>query len=172
MFCPKCGNEMGENEKFCRKCDAEIQENNQEGRKNEYSDTSVEPNNRYSLKNDLYSSKSEERCLPAFIIGLIGSIMGIFGGFCVTMCASMAMARTGGAALLLIFGGSIVGMIGACQCLKNVKIGSILQLIGAVMIIICAYGITGADFMSILAFLLLLIGGIIGLVDHYVIKKK
>ena len=84
----------------------------------------------------------------------------------------MAMVNMGGAAFIFIFGGSVVGMIGACQCLKNVKRGSILQLIGAVMIIICAYGITGADLMSVLAFLLLLIGGIIGLVDYYVIKKK
>ena len=172
MFCHKCGNEMGDNEKYCSKCGAENKEYDGGREQNGRSAPSIEAENDYNMQHKLHRTGSEERCLPAFILGLIGSIMGIFGGFCVTMCASMAMVNMGGAAFIFIFGVSVVGMIGACQCLKNVKRGSILQLIGAVMIIICAYGITGADLMSVLAFLLLLIGGIIGLVDYYVIKKK
>lgn len=155
MFCSNCGYEMEENDRFCANCGAE---------------NMMHVNREEQLGNS--KTQSEDRCLAAFIIGLIGSIMGIFGGFCTTMCASLAMVESGFFALILIFGGSIVGMVGACQCLKNVKRGSILQLIGAALIIICAYGITGAEFMSILAFLLLLAGGIVGLVDHYVIKKR
>ena len=134
MFCPKCGNEMGENEKFCRKCGTENKEYDRGRGENETRDTPVEVNNHYNIRNDLQKSGSEERCLPAFILGLIGSIMGIFGGFCVTMCVSVA--GLSGPAFIFIFGGSIVGLIGSCLCLKNVKLGSALELIGAVMIII------------------------------------
>ena len=107
--------------------------------------------------------------LPSFILGLIGSLFGISGGFCMTMCTSLY--SSGMSAFLLIFGGSIVGLVGACKCLKDVKKGSILELIGAIMIIICAYGITGADISTVFGMLLLLIGGIIGLI-YSVFKTK
>lgn len=108
--------------------------------------------------------------LPSFILGLIGSIFGASGGLCMTMCSSLY--SSGMSAFILILGGSIVGLVGACKCLKDVKIGSILELIAAIMIIICAYGITGSDFSTIIGMLLLLIGGIIGLIYSFVKIKK
>lgn len=110
-----------------------------------------------------------QRSLPAFIVGLLGSIMGMLGGICTSMCD----LKTGGnASFILIFGGAVVGLIGACMCLNKAKTGSVLELIGAVMMIICAYGITGADIMSIFGFVLLLTGGIIGAVQAYFVKPK
>lgn len=110
-----------------------------------------------------------DKFLPSFILGLIGSIFGIFGGFCTTLCTSLS--SKGNAAFILIIGGSIVGLIGACQCLKKVRLGSILQLIAALMIIICAYGITGSDLQTVLAMLLFLFGGAIGLIRSFIVKK-
>lgn len=112
-----------------------------------------------------------DKFLPSFILGLIGSIFGILGGFCTTLCTSFSSSSRGNMAFILIIGGSIVGLIGACQCLKNVRRGSILQLIAALMIIICAYGISGADFQTVLAMLLLLFGGAIGLIRSFIVKK-
>lgn len=108
--------------------------------------------------------------IPSFILGLIGSLFGISGGFCMTMCTSLY--SSGMSAFLLIFGGSIVGLVGACKCLKDAKKGSILEIIGAIMIIICAYGITGSDISTLFGMLLLLIGGIIGLIYSISKTKK
>jgi len=63
--------------------------------------------------------------MPSFILGLIGAIFGLGGGMCMTMCSSFY--SSGNAAFILIFGGSIVGLIGACKCLKNVKSDGIKQ---------------------------------------------
>ena len=75
-------------------------------------------------------------------------------------------------AFFLIFGGSIVGLIGACRCLKKATSGSILELVAAVMLIICAYGASGSDFMTVIALLLLLVGGIVGLIFSFARKRK
>ena len=45
------------------------------------------------------------------------------------------------------------------MCLNKARTGSVLQLVGALLMIICAYGITGAEFMSIFGLILLLTGG-------------
>lgn len=145
MNCYNCGNEVDEKKIYCPKCGVKLKKRSSE------------------------DEGKIEKCLPAFIVGLLGSIFGMLGGLCVSMCD---MSTGGNAPFVLIFGGSIVGMIGACKCLKNVRIGAFLQLLGALMIIICAYGITGADIMSVFGMVLLLAGGIIGLVDYYIIKKK
>ncbi len=149
MYCNKCGNEVKEGEQFCQKCGSKVNEGN-------------------SLQNQ----KNPQKCLPAFILGLIGSIFGIFGGLCTTMCVGIASSSLGNSAFILIFGGAIIGLIGACLCLNKVKIGSIMELASALMMIICAYAITGADIMTIIALLLLLVGGVIGAVYGFVIKRK
>lgn len=145
MYCKKCGNELKEGEQFCGKCGANA------------SGTIIS------------QEKNQTKCLPAFILGLIGSIFGIFGGLCTTMCLSLS--SRGDAAFILIFGGAIVGLIGACLCLNKPKIGSVLELVSALMMIICAFGITGSDFMTVIAFLLMLVGGIIGAVYAFIIKR-
>ena len=147
MYCKKCGNQLNEGEQFCSKCGAKVNEDI-----------------------ILQDKKNPSRCLPAFILGLIGSIFGIFGGLCTTMCSFIS--SQGNAAFLLIFGGAIIGLIGACLCLNKPKIGSVLELVSAIMMIICAYGISGSDFMTIIALLLLLVGGIIGAVHSFIINNK
>ena len=106
------------------------------------------------------------KCLASFIIGLIGSIFGILGGLCTTMCS----CGGAGSAFILIFFGSIIGMIGTTLCLSKAKLGCILQIVAALMIIIQAYT-KGAEFMSIFAWILLMVAGIIGVVYCYFINK-
>lgn len=113
--------------------------------------------------------KAPVKCLPSFILGLIGGICGIFGGFCTTMCDVFG---GGNAPFLLIFCGSIIGLIGACLCLSKARIGSLLELVSGIMIMICAYGITGSGMMSVIAMLMFLFGGIIGIVYSFIIKRK
>ena len=152
MYCPNCGNELKDGAMFCGKCGMSVK---------------AGTNGQNVFKNQ----DNSQKCLPAFILGLIGSIFGILGGFCTTMCLSSFGSSSGDAAFILILGGAIVGLVGACKCLTKVKTGSILELISAVMMIICAYG-TGAEFMTVLAFVLMLIGGIIGAFQAFVMKKK
>lgn len=180
MFCSQCGNKLEENARFCPVCGKQVKRaatssekfgHNGRSEEDVGYNRAVNRNNYASGKaaNNMGTTKEYQRCLPAFIIGLIGSIFGMFGGLCVTMCDW----RTGGnAPFLLIFGGSVVGLIGACLCMSKAKTGSILELIGGVMIIICAYGITGADVMSVFAMVLLLIGGLIGIIDSFIVKHK
>lgn len=149
MYCKKCGNELTESEQFCGKCGANAKE-------------SINTSDK----------KGSMKCLPAFILGLIGSVFGIFGGLCTTMCSSVVSSSRGNAAFILIFLGAIVGLIGACLCMNKPKIGSLLELASAIMMIICAFGISGSDFMTIIALLLMLAGGIIGAVYSFLLKRK
>ena len=168
MFCSKCGRKVNDNAKFCSGCGNPIT------RKNGENIGYTQPDSRNSQETwkesgALHPQEEGQRCLPAFIVGLIGSIFGMLGGLCTTMCDM----RTGGSApFLLIFCGSIVGIIGACLCLNKAKKGAILEIISGVMVAICAYAITGADFMSVFAMVLLLASGLIGLIDSYIIKRK
>lgn len=144
MKCKNCGAKITTgNEGVCQNCGAKLPDN---------------------------KSLNQVGFLPSFIIGLIASLFGIAGGFCMTMCSSFY--TSGMEAFVLILGGSIVGLVGACKCLKNAKIGSILELIGAIMIIICAYGITGSDMQTVVAFVLFIISGVIGLIYSLVKTKK
>lgn len=147
MKCSNCGSELKSEENYCSNCGAKLKSEEQ------YCSESNEKNT------------TKIKFLPSFILGLIGSIFGIFGGMCMTMCSSFYSGSA--EALIFIVGGSVVGMIGACKCLKDTKKGSIMELIGAVMIIICAYGITGAEFQTILGLILLLISCIMGLLYTY-----
>lgn len=147
MRCKNCGYEINDGEKVCKNCGNKIQQ----------SET-------------IHNQKETTRFLPSFILGLVASLFGISGGLCTTMCNSLY--SSGISPLLLIFGGSIVGLIGACKCLSNVKIGSIIELIAAVMMIICLYGITGGDVASVVSMLLFLVSGIIGIIYLYIVKKK
>ena len=142
MYCKNCGAQIPDGEKTC-------------------------PNCKFQMSSP--SGKAKLRFLPSFILGLIGTLFGISGGFCMTICSSLYSSGT--AAFILILGGSIVGLVGACKCLNNAIIGSILQIIAGIMIMICAYGITGSEISTILAMLLFLISGIIGLI-YGIIKNK
>ena len=110
------------------------------------------------------------KCLPSFILGLMAAIFGIFGGLCMTMCASIY--GRGEEAFIFIFGGSIIGLIGACLCLSKARIGAIAQAIGTCMILYAAYGVTGGDFMTIISFILFIVSTIINVVFAFVLKRK
>ncbi|MGN0454966.1 MAG: zinc-ribbon domain-containing protein [Ruminococcus sp.] len=157
MYCSKCGKETPEGSTYCQVCGTQISPNNQ---------NNLQPG---TVSTD--EKKNKIKCLPAFILGLIASIFGIFGGFCTTMCYSLTLANPSDA-LILIFGGSIIGLIGACLCLNKALLGSILQLVASVMLIICAYGKHGSDFQTVLAILLFIAGGIVGVVFSVIKSRK
>ena len=147
-FCQKCGKEIVDDCKYCPICGTE-----------------QAPDEKSSAQLPV---KKDEKCLPSFIIGLIGSILGMFGGLCTTMCSCGSSSNS---AFFLIFLGSIVGMIGTCLCLNKAKIGSLLQLSGAVMMIIRAYS-RGAELLTIFGFVLLLCAGIIGVIYSFLIHRN
>ena len=147
MICKNCGKTIeNESATFCTGCGASL------------SGGAINSSPKYSKP---ATTGNGVKFLPSFIIGLIGSIFGMMGGLCVTMCTSLY--DSGVSAFLLIFGGSVVGLVGACKCLSDAKKGSIIELIGAIMIIICAFGITGADPATIIGLVFLLVSGIMGL---------
>ncbi len=149
MYCKKCGKQLSEGEEFCENCGT-------------------------STKEIMIPQKKtdQEKCLPAFILGLIGSIFGILGGLFTTFLAGAFGGYRGDVAFILIFGGAIVGLIGACKCLNKLKSGSILELLSAIMMIICAYVISGSDCMTVIGLLCMLVGGIIGAIQAFIIKRK
>lgn len=173
MYCKNCGKEIPEHSKYCDKCGCST-------------DTQLNNLNTEHKQTDISEEKAKNKCLPAFILGLIASIFGMLGGYCMTICTgacagavssfgpiSSSASSASTFAFIFIFCGSIVGLIGACLCLNKVLTGSILQIVAALMIIIYAYGMVGAEFMTILSMLLFLAGGIIGIVYWFMnIYKK
>lgn len=173
MYCKNCGKEITEHTKYCDNCGCST-------------DAKSNNLNTEHKQTDISEEKVRNKCLPAFILGLIASIFGMLGGLCMTMCTgaiegissslypSNSLANLASTfAFIFIFCGSIVGLIGACLCLNKVLKGSILQIVAALMIIIYAYGMAGAEFMTILSMLLFLAGGIIGIVFWFMnVYKK
>lgn len=162
-FCLKCGKELESGARFCNNCGASVYKNVSTAYSNSTQNNGEDP------KKDLSGYiNSNRRCLSAFIIGLIGSIFGMFGGLCTTMCSCGSASNT---AFLLIFCGSIAGMIGSCMCLNKARTGSIMQVCAALVIAFRVYN-GGAEIMSILSWILLLIAGIIGIIKSFVIDKS
>lgn len=135
-FCEKCGKEVKDEAVVCPECGAAIER---------------KP-----------AKTKGTRCMPAFILGLIGAIFGLFGGFCVSACYSFGGNEI--APMFFMIGGSLVGLVGSCMCFNKAKLGSILEIIAAVMIAYCAFTITGADITSLVGMLLLGVGGVVGLI--------
>lgn len=148
MFCNNCGTKLPDDARHCPNCGKEIGA---------------------SIKSTKVNDEKKMRCLPSFILGLIGSIFGMMGGFCTTLCSFGSSSNN---AFFFIFVGSVVGLIGACLCLSKAKVGSVLETVAALMIIYRAYFKGGSDLMTVFALLLLLFGGIIGLVYSFIIKRK
>ena len=143
MYCKNCGAQIPEGETICPTCKSQ---------------------------NSSVKSEIKSRFLPSFILGLLATLFGVSGGLCMTMCSSIY--SSGMSAFILILGGSIVGLVGACKCLNNAIVGSILQIIAGIMIMICAYGITGSDMSTVVAMLLFLISGAIGIIYGIIKNKK
>lgn len=135
-YCEKCGKEVMDGAVVCQECGAAIEKN--------------------QIK------QIGTRCMPAFILGLIGAIFGLFGGICVSACYSFG--GNDGTPMFFMIGGSLIGLIGSCMCFNKAKFGSILEIIAAVMIAYCALTITGADIASLVGMLLLGVGGVVGLI--------
>ncbi len=161
MRCIRCGAEAGDGDAICKNCGAPLgTPNGAAGNINSqgriYQNGTGGKGSGQESRNNAGGNSPES------------GYQNYGGGLCTSMCDF----RTGGnASFVLIFGGAVVGLIGSCMCLNKARTGSVLQLVGALMMIICAYGITGAEFMSIFGLILLLTGGIIGIVQSYFIKK-
>ena len=132
-MCKKCGTMVDAETKFCTKCGEAV---------------------------DNTASAGGSKSMAAFVIGLIGAIFGLFGGLCVSAC--YGFSGNDGLPLILMCGGSVVGLVGSCMCLNKAKIGCILEFVGAVMIAICAFGFTGADLVSLVGMAMLAVGGVVG----------
>lgn len=148
MFCKNCGKEIENGIEVCPNCGQSVAS---------------------EIQTKTSEDKSKLRCLPSFILGLIGSVFGLMGGICTTMCSFGSSSNN---AFFFIFVGSLVGLIGACLCLNKARVGSVLETVAALMIIYRAFFKGGSDFMTVIALLLLLSGGIIGLFYSFVIKRK
>ncbi|MBQ9774152.1 MAG: zinc ribbon domain-containing protein [Clostridia bacterium] len=168
-FCAKCGNELGKDERYCSRCGTDFNDaiQHQVGAQNPKSENLPSSNAVFGYFLEY------KKCLSAFIVGLIGSIFGMFGGICTSMCSCFSSSASG-SAFLFIFGGAVIGLIGSCMCLNKARIGSVLQLIGTLMIIIRAFAL-GAEFFTIFSFLILLTASGISLVSAHLLdflKKR
>jgi len=182
-YCQKCGTPMEDKEAFCTICGAKAEEPAQQPQGYQpyqpqqpqgYQPYQPQQPMGYQPQQQPYQPQQSyqgyqqnrpaaQRSVAAFVVGLIGAIFGMFGGMCVAACSSFI--GNDGIALFMLVGGSVVGLIGACMCLSKAKIGGLLQMGGAVMIAICAFTITGADFMTLIGMLMLAIGGLCGLLS-------
>lgn len=134
MKCPHCEKELGENALFCDNCGKKI----------------------VNVPNI-----SGIRCVPAFVLGLIGGIFAILGSACISAC-SLGLASD---VYLIHMVAGIVGIVGACKCLKNTKIGMLFEFASALLIIIIAYFAKyGADFMTLIGMFLFIASGIVGFI--------
>lgn len=171
-FCTQCGKELGNEERFCSSCGADCHAATQ------HRSAQQTPHPENQSLSGLMSGNAVvdyfleyKKSLPAFIIGLIGSILGMFGGICTTMCSFGSASNS---AFLYIFVGAVIGLIGSCMCLKKARIGSLLQLVGVIMIIVRAYS-RGAEFFTVFSIVLLLTASVIGIVSAHlfdILKKK
>ena len=105
------------------------------------------------------------RSMPAFLIGLIAGVLGLFGGLCVAACYSFG--GDGSLPLIMLVGGSVVGLIGACIALRNARRGALMELAAALMMAVCVFGFTGSGFMTLVSMILFAVGGLVGLLTSF-----
>lgn len=136
MKCPHCEKELSENAVFCDNCGKMIVNVNA-------------------------LTRNRIRCVPAFVLGLMGGIFAILGSACLGACT---LGLLGDAYLIYMVAG-ILGIVGACKCLKNTKIGMLFEFASALLIIIVAYFMRyGAEFMTLIGMILFIAAGIVGLI--------
>ena len=166
MFCNMCGNRMQPMKSFCPKCGMEIQPGQMFC---PYCSTQVaNTNSMGNMSQPTVEKKKTTGYIPAFILGLIGSVFGILGGICVSACYSFTGNDT--APMVMIIGGSLIGMVGACIGFNFPLPGAVLEIAGTLLMSSCVFTITGADIMTLLAIALLGISGIIALIMSFVNK--
>jgi len=167
-FCNQCGKELTEGVQFCSKCGARLNSGVSGFDKKQGFYCKNQKVSNFIANNKVLSYFFEyKKCLVSFILGLIGSIMGMFGGLCTTMCSFTGSA--GNSAFLYIFGGAVIAMIGSCLCLSKTRIGSMLQLFGAILIIVRAFSYYGADFLTVFSLVFLLVASLIGIISSYLL---
>lgn len=110
-----------------------------------------------------------KKSIPAFVFGLVGGIIGILGGLCDSACAAVDSAVTTGSAdagyipMILVVGGSILGLVGGCLCFKKAGTGAIMEIIAAIMMVASMIIVGGATTLTYIAIAAMAVGGICGL---------
>lgn len=166
-FCASCGTKVRQNNSFCPKCGMQLQPGqNFCSHCNGQTDYSVNSNFAENTTQSVRAKKKSKGYTPAFVLGLIGSIFGLFGGICTTACYGFGGNDT--VPMIMLIGGSLIGMIGACIGFKIAKAGAVLEITGTLLMAICAFTITGADIMTIVAIAMMGISGIIALIMSFV----
>ena len=189
--CPGCGQEIKPGSKFCTACGRSLTPSAQPTQQYAAPNQQYVPNQQYAMPNQSYGAPKaprqsapvylnptttwqkivnfmweDIRCLPAFIIGIVGSLFGMMGGICMTMCSIF----DSNAAFFMLFGGSLISMLGTCFCFKKTRVGSPLLTIGTLMVIIRAYS-EGGEFMTVFGIVLMVTATLISAVFCIPFKK-
>lgn len=108
----------------------------------------------------------KKKSIPGAVLGIIGAVFAIIGGFSLSFCAEIVSGVTGGgvdytwAAYVLGVGSGVVGLIGAILDFSKPKAGGVLQIIAVTMaIVVCV--LMYWQWSMIVAFILFAIGGIL-----------
>lgn len=164
-FCPKCGMQLQPGQNFCMRCNGQVGNTGFVGNIGQ-SGYSGNANPAENTAQSVNVKKKSNGYIPAFVLGLIGSIFGLLGGICVSACYSFG--GNDAVPMIMLIGGSLIGMLGACIGFKFARSGAILEITGTLLMAICAFTITGADIMTLLAIAMMGISGIIALIMSFV----
>lgn len=114
-----------------------------------------------------------KKSIPGAVLGIIGAVFAIIGGFSLALCADLVAGATGGAvnfvwaAYVFGLGGGVLGLVGAIMDFKNPKIGGILQILAVVFVIVVCI-LMYFQWAMIVALILFVIGAILS----FCIQKK
>lgn len=109
-----------------------------------------------------------KKSVAPFVLGLIGGIVGLVDGLCLSVCAEIADALEVTENLTLyvwifLIGGSVIGLVGASISLSKNKTGGILLIIAALFPVIFMVILQDFIYFQVVIIALFAIGGILDL---------
>lgn len=110
-----------------------------------------------------------KKSIPGAVLGIIGAVFIIIGGFNFAFCAELVSTVSKGdidytwAAYVLGLGGGVVALIGAILDFKKPKVGGVLLIIATTMTIVLCI-LMYWSWLAIVGFALTAVGGILSFV--------